>query len=151
MPATPATSRSAAVLATVLESLYSAITAQPTGLYRLSPSDGWHQARRGGLDLNATEHLETWLNLGAVQFTRPAYLINVEVHTAMRVNPDDDSRSIATIHAAALDLMELLTGWGEPTTGARSVPVSYEFESLDAEGMWQLLRLSLTLHLPRST
>lgn len=151
MPASDPTTRSAARLAVVLESVYNAITGQSTALYRLLPSDAWHQARRGGLDINATEGLETWLDIGQVTFGRPSYQIAIEAQVAMRANPDDDSTSIARIHAAALDLMETLTTWGEPSTGARSVPVSYVFEPLDAEGMWQILRLSFVLNLPRST
>lgn len=150
MPPTPSNTRTAARLATVLEALYGAIEGQPTGHYRLSASDGWHQARRGQVEVNATEHLETWLDIGAVQFGRAGYAISIEVQTAMRASPDNDSTGSATIHAAALDLMELLTTWGEPTTGARSTPVSYVVEPVDPEGTWQLLRLTLTLYLPRS-
>jgi hypothetical protein len=142
-------SPTAARFTSMLESLYGAIEDRdPTG-YRLSASDGWHQARAGNLGETATEHLETWIEISGSTFTRAGHELACIIHVAARSTRDDDSVSQGAIHAAALDLVELLTRWRHDPTDARSIPLSHTVAPLNSSGDWYEIAITATIHLSR--
>lgn len=143
------TDQTAYRLGLVLGGLYAAVEARPVTGYRLSESDGWHRARAGNIDRTMTEHLETWIEITGATFTRAAMVLSITIHTAHRSLRDNDDASQAAMHAASLDLMEMLTRWCEPTTAARSIPLAYTAEPLNPEGDWYEIAVTATIHLPR--
>jgi hypothetical protein len=92
-------------------------------------------------------HLEHWIDLGGILEVQGSALVHdSSVIYSCRYVQDDDALSQARLHASLRDLWALLLGWGIPSLGIRTRPVSATIEAASAS--WLVITVAFRTYIP---